>query len=189
MKNSEFIIDRVPITKEEVRAICISKLNLSMGKIMLDIGSGSGSISVESAYNNPDLMVYSIERDDRAFELTGKNIEKFNLTNIVQIKAYAPCDMGIYGIEKDIVDSVFLGGSGKKTDEILEWSYSLLKKGGILVGNFILIENINLVYKKMMELGFKDIEVVQVSISKMEKLGSGHYFKPENPIFVISAKK
>ena len=43
--------------------------------------------------------------------------------------------------------------------------------------------------KKLEEIGFRDIEMIQISISKMEKLGKGSYFKPLNPVFVISAKK
>ena len=40
--------ESVPITKEEVRAIQISKARLSLGQTVLDIGCGSGSITVEA---------------------------------------------------------------------------------------------------------------------------------------------
>ncbi|HBF6131824.1 TPA: cobalt-precorrin-6Y C(15)-methyltransferase, partial [Clostridioides difficile] len=55
MRNSEFITGKVPITKEEVRAISISKLNLVNAKNLIDIGAGTGSVSVEAAYNYPNL--------------------------------------------------------------------------------------------------------------------------------------
>ena len=42
-------IESVPITKEEIRAIQISKGRLSVGQTVLDIGCGSGSITVEAA--------------------------------------------------------------------------------------------------------------------------------------------
>ena len=41
----------------------------------------------------------------------------------------------------------------------------------------------------MEEIGFQEIEVTQVGISKLEKLGKGKYLKPENPIFIIEATK
>src|SRR3989304_3251797 len=41
-------IEEVPITKEEVRVIQISKARMSPGQIVYDIGCGSGSVSIES---------------------------------------------------------------------------------------------------------------------------------------------
>lgn len=49
MKNSEFITGKVPITKEEVRAIAINKLDLKGKKTFLDVGAGTGSVCVEVA--------------------------------------------------------------------------------------------------------------------------------------------
>ena len=40
--------ESVPITKEEIRAIQISKARLSPDQTVLDIGCGSGSITVEA---------------------------------------------------------------------------------------------------------------------------------------------
>ena len=40
--------ESVPITKEEIRAIQISKARLVPGQTILDIGCGSGSITVEA---------------------------------------------------------------------------------------------------------------------------------------------
>ena len=38
-----------PMTKEEVRSVCVSKLSLARGSVVYDVGSGSGSVSVECA--------------------------------------------------------------------------------------------------------------------------------------------
>ena len=185
MKNSEFITDRVPITKEEVRAICLSKLDIYNAKQFLDIGSGTGSVTVEAAIKNCGLNVYSIEVDDRAYELTEKNIEKFNLKNVTQIKDIAPVD---FCFDKRF-DSIFVGGSKNNLEEIIEWSYGIMNDGGKIVLTFILIENLYRCIESLNNSMFREIEVSQVSVSKMEKLGKGHYFKPENPIFIVSAIK
>lgn len=188
MKNSEFIVGKVPITKEEVRAISLAKLDLSEADNFLDVGSGTGSVTVEAALKNKGIRVTSIEKDPVALELTRLNIEKFNLKNVVQIDGLAPLDLELYGL-KDKYQAIFLGGTGKNLGEILSWSYEILDKGGRIVSNFILLENAVESYRLMKEIGFKNVELVQVGVSLLEELGGGHYLKPRNPIVIISGEK
>ena len=151
MRNSEFITGKVPITKEEVRAISISKLNLVNAKNLIDIGAGTGSVSVEAAYNYPNLKVISIEKNDDAIELIEKNKKKFNLKNIEVIKGYAPINLGL----NVKVESIFLGGTGNNLEEIIEWSKKNLVTGGRLVANFIIIDTFNQTLKLLKKHGFK----------------------------------
>ena len=58
--DSEFIRDKVPMTKEEVREVSICKLRLTDKSLVYDIGSGTGSIAMEMAGLSPDLKVYAI---------------------------------------------------------------------------------------------------------------------------------
>ena len=163
MKNSDFITGRVPITKEEVRAVSIMKLDLVNAKRFIDVGAGTGSVSVEAAYNYPNLEVISIERNDDALDLINKNVEKFNLKNVEVIKAYAPID-----IEGE-VDAIFLGGTGNRLNEILLWSKEKLVPGGRLVANFIIVETFNETLRLLREYGFENIDVSVMNISKLEK--------------------
>ncbi|MDK2565020.1 decarboxylating cobalt-precorrin-6B (C(15))-methyltransferase [Romboutsia sedimentorum] len=183
MKNSEFITGKVPITKEEVRAISIMKLDLVNAKKFVDVGAGTGSVSIEAAYNYPNLEVVSIERNDDALDLINKNVEKFNLNNVDVIKGYAPIELNRN------VDAVFLGGTGNNLSEILLWSKDMLIEGGRLVANFIIVETFNETLKLLREYGFKNIDVSVLNVSKLEKLGRGEYFKPLNPIYIISCEK
>lgn len=183
MKNSEFITGKVPITKEEVRAISIMKLDLVNAKKFVDVGAGTGSVSIEVAYNYPNLEVVSIERNDDALDLISKNVEKFNLDNVSVIKGYAPIELN------GSVDAVFLGGTGNNLSEILLWSKDMLLEGGRLVANFIIVETFNETLKLLREYGFKNIDVSVLNVSKLEKLGRGEYFKPLNPIYIISCEK
>lgn len=183
MKNSEFITGKVPITKEEVRAISIMKLDLVNAKRFIDVGAGTGSVTIEAAYNYPNLEVISIERSDDALELVHKNVEKFNLNNIEVVNGYAPIDID------GKADAIFLGGTGNKLEEILLWSKEKLVTGGRLVANFIIVETFNETLKILREQGFENIDVSVINVSKLEKLGRKDYFKPLNPIYVISCEK
>lgn len=183
MRNSEFITGKVPITKEEVRAISINKLDLVNAKTFIDVGAGTGSVTVEAGYHYPNLKVISIERHDEAFELINKNIEKFKLKNVEVIKGYAPVEIN----EK--ADAIFLGGTGNNLEEIILWSKDLLNVGGRLVSNFIIVDTFYETLKLLRKNNFENIDVSVLNVSKLEKLGRGEFFKPLNPIYIISCEK
>ena len=183
MKNDEFIRGKVPITKEEVRAISLNKLNLKDAKTFIDVGAGTGSISIEAALTYEDLKVIAIERNDVAIDLINQNVEKFNLSNVQVMKAYAPIDLDIKA------DGIFLGGTGNNLEEIIKWSKDLLVPGGRLVANFILIDNFYDTLDLLKKYNFVNLDVSQLSINKLEKLGIRDYFKPHNPIYIISCEK
>ncbi len=63
--DTEFLRDRVPMTKEEVRDVSICKLKLHKGAVFYDIGSGTGSIAVEAAGLSNDIRVFAIEKKKR----------------------------------------------------------------------------------------------------------------------------
>lgn len=183
MRNSEFITGEVPITKEEVRAISINKLDLVNAKRFVDVGAGTGSITVESAYHYPNLDVISIERNDDALDLVNQNIEKFKLKNVEVIKGYAPVEID------GKVDAIFIGGTGNNLEEIILWSKNILNNGGRLVANFIIVETFNETLRLLRENGFENIDVSFFNVSKLERLGRGEYFKPLNQIYIISCEK
>ena len=183
MKNNEFIRGKVPITKEEVRAISLNKLNLKNAKTFIDVGAGTGSVSIEAALTYDNLKVIAIERNDVAIDLINQNVNKFNLSNVEVIKDYAPIDLDVKA------DGIFLGGTGNNLEEIIKWSKDLLIPGGRLVANFILIDNFYDTLDLLKKYNFVNLDVSQLSINKLEKLGSRDYFKPHNPIFIISCEK
>ena len=72
--------EQVPITKEDVRALVLSKLRLKENSSAIDIGCGSGSITVELCLQTKDnKYMPSIDFEEKATELTRKNLLKFGL--------------------------------------------------------------------------------------------------------------
>ena len=183
MKDSEFIRGKVPMTKEEIRTISIDKLNLSDAKRFLDIGAGTGSISIEAAFKYRDLEVLSIERKDEAIELINKNIEKFNLNNIQVVQGYAPIETN------KKFDSIFIGGSGGNLEDIIKCSKNLLNENGTLVINCIILDTLYNSLSLLEKYRFDNVETIMVNIARLEKLGEGGYFKPLNPTYIISCKR
>ncbi|GEK27889.1 decarboxylating cobalt-precorrin-6B (C(15))-methyltransferase [Furfurilactobacillus siliginis] len=185
MKDSEFLRTKVPMTKQEVRAISIDKLDLQGKSHFLDIGSGTGSVSIQVAKDFPNIQVTAIEHDSDAIDIMKQNIEHFGLTNITLIEGEAPSE-----IPNVMYDAVFVGGSGKQLSEIVQFSTDHLSEGGSLVMNFILNENAFQGLEIMQnQIGLADVMFTNVVVSNWYHLGPGHYFKPNNPTFVLSGTK
>jgi len=178
--------EEVPITKEEVRVIQISKARLSPGQIVYDIGCGSGSVSIESALQvKPSGKVFSIDFDPKAIELTKKNLEKFKISNITVIFGNATEKIS----ELPIADAIFIGGTGGDTKDILKLCEGKLKAGGRIVIGTILLETLVVVLDTIEKLKFSSIDVTQITVSKSRKTSTGTMMLARNPVTVISATK
>ncbi len=178
--------EKVPITKEEVRVIQISKARLRPGQLVYDVGCGSGSISVEAAIQvESSGKVLAIDYDENAIELTKKNIEKFGLSNVSLIHGNAK--EKITTLEP--ADAIFVGGTGKDTAEIVELCQGKLKSGGRIVIGTILIETLYAVLQILEKLQFNSVDITQVTISKSRKTSTGTMMLARNPVTIISATK
>jgi cobalt-precorrin-6B (C15)-methyltransferase len=178
--------ENVPITKEEVRTIQISKARLKPGQTVYDIGCGSGSISIEASFQvESSGKVLAIDYNENAVELTKKNMDKFSLSNISVILGNAKEKI----LELEQADAIFIGGTGGDTKEIVELSQNKLKSGGRIVIGTILIETLSSVLEILDKLQFEAVDITQVTISKSRKTSTGTMMLARNPVTIISATK
>jgi len=179
-------VEDVPITKEEIRVIQISKARLSAGQTVYDVGCGSGSISIEAANQvGPSGKVFSIDIDSNAVELTKKNLTKFQISNVSVILGNATQKID----ELPVADAIFIGGTGGETADIIKLCESKLKQGGRIVIGTILVETLYSVLNVIEKLKFSSVDIIQVTISKSKKTSTGTMFLARNPVTIISATK
>lgn len=186
IKDEEFIRGKCPMTKEEIRMISIGKMNISEDSLILDIGCGTGSISVQAALIAMNGKVTAIEKEDEAFEITKKNIKKFNCYNVEVIKKEGSSYLDEL-LDKNIkFDSIFIGGSSGHLEEILLKCNATLKNNGVIVMNFITLDNAYKGIEIMKSLDYK-VDVLLVNISKNR--GDSLMMMALNPIYIIQCKK
>ena len=189
INDEDFIRGKCPMTKKDIRIFTISKLNLNEKSNVLDIGSGTGSITIQCAKIANKGMVYAIEKDDEAFSITTKNIEKFECKNIKTFKGEAKKhleDLLIESNNEAKFDSIFIGGSGGDLEELIYLSNKLLKSKGTLVMNFITLNNAYKGIEFINNLDYK-VDISLVNISNNRK---GTYMMiANNPIFIIECRK
>ena len=178
--------ESVPITKEEVRSIQISKARLSSGQTVLDIGCGSGSITVEAGLQvESNGKVVGVDFDPNAIELTNTNLKKFGVNNASLILGNAKEKIS----ELPDADAIFIGGTGGDTQEIVQLCESKLRSGGRIVIGVILIETLYAVLQTIESLKFDSVDITQITIGKSRKTSTGTMMLARNPVTVISATK
>lgn len=179
--DSEFIRDKVPMTKEEVREVSICKLRLTDKALVYDIGSGTGSIAMEMAGLSPDLKVYAIERKPEAVALIKKNKEKFKLDNIEVIEAEAP--KGLDELPKPT--HVFIGGSGGNLNEILNTLYSMNDSMRIVI-TAVSLETIAQIKEILSAYPIANEDIVELQVNRSKVMGKYHMMQAENPVWICS---
>lgn len=180
LRDDAFTREKVPMTKEEVRALSICKLHLTAPAVVYDIGSGSGSVSVEMAGLDPSVKVFSIEGKADAYDLTRRNVEKFGFTNVTTVRGTAPECL------ESLPDPthVFIGGSGGHLEEILV--HLMNRRGPIrVVLNTVTLETLAEA-SRLMEKYELEGEICQVQVSRSRKAGAYHLMQGQNPVNIIS---
>jgi cobalt-precorrin-6B (C15)-methyltransferase len=185
IKDQEFIKNpNVPgPTKEEVRCIVICKSDVKPKDVVVDIGCGTGGLTLEFA--KMAKTVYSIDINHDAIETTQQNLEKHGLTGNVEVIEGDGFDV-LDKIEK--FDLLVIGGSGGKLPFLIEKGYNKLNNNGRIIIMAILLETCTEAISSLEKLSLKP-DVVNVSISKGEITKRGTMMLARNPITIISAQK
>jgi len=162
-------------TQDEVMAVSLFKLRIREGDVMVDIGCGTGKISIQAS--GRCSHIYAIDRRTEAIEYAQREIEHAGAENITLTHGDAVCALD----EIDALDCAFVGGSGN-IETVLE---KLAEKvHGRIVVNAVLLDTVSRTVAKMKELGIF-VEVIHLQVSRSYELVGDIMFKPIHPVFII----
>ena len=179
-----FMRSKVPMTKQEVRSVSMSKLMPKATDLIYDIGAGTGSCSVELALIAKQGKVWAFERNPVAVELLGKNKELFGLTNLEIVAGEALENIKAMPAP----DCVFVGGSGGDLCEMLDVIYAKNSKCRVVI-NAITVETLAQVAAYYKEHEDYSLEIVNVFVARGKQLGSYNLMIAQNPVYVMTALK
>ena len=171
----------VPMTKSEVRAAVLSKLQPGQFDTCWDIGAGTGSVSIELALNTPYGTTYAIEKKEKALELLNENIKKFGALNCVAVPEQAPEAL----TDLPAPDKVFIGGSSGNMDEIIAL---ILEKNPYarIVAAAVSLETIAELSEMVKKYDFDEREVVCLSVARAREIGKYNLMMGQNPIYIFT---
>ncbi len=172
------------ITKREVRAVSLARLQLRADSIVWDIGAGSGAVGLEAARLCPDGHVYAVEKNVDDAAIARKNRERLHVTNYTLTHAKAP-----QGLEAwPDPDAIFIGGSGGELQELVRLCLQRLKPDGWLVMNFVTLENQADALTALKTCGAM-WDVTQIQAARSQPILHMHRLAAENPVWVVCAQK
>ena len=197
---------KVPMTKNEIRVLSISRLELTRHAIVYDVGSGTGSVSAECARLSPDIHVFAIEQKEEAANLTKENMELLGLADqVTVIHKKAP-----EGFEKlPMPTHVFIGGSSGALSDILsaiqikmeqdkqETEKEKMTDGSVqkyaheypsvrVVINAVSLETIAQITELIEQYPVENVQITQIQASRAHKLGHYNLMQAQNPVLIAS---
>jgi precorrin-6Y C5,15-methyltransferase (decarboxylating) len=175
--------DKGLITKREVRAVSLARLQLCADSVVWDVGAGSGAIGLEAARLCPDGHVYAIEKNSDDVALAGQNRRCLGVHNYTLVHNKAP--QGLDGWPDP--DAVFIGGSGGELSELVPLCMHRLNRGGVLVMNFVTFENLASAIELLKETGAA-WDATQVQLSRSQPILDLHRLVAENPVWIVCAR-
>lgn len=183
--DDQFIRGNIPMTKQEIRILTLAKANITACDTVIDIGAGTGSLSIEAAILAKQGRVFAIEREPEGIDLIKANAAKFGVANVETILGSAP--EALEGLPA--ADVILIGGSGGKLPDILNCADQLLKSGGRLIITAVTVETLSTALGIMRPRLKYSVEACCVQVTRIQPVGTSNMFKALNPIYIITCTK
>lgn len=179
MPSEAFSHQRGMITKPEVRAVTLAKLNLKPHQVLWDLGAGSGSVSVEAS--RFVKQVCAVEQKPERVADIETNIRRFGALNMTVTEG------GLPDAATDLPDPdvVFIGGGGKSLDAIIRMASARMGENARMVVNTVLLQSLGTAVAALEDEGFS-VEVLQLHASVSTTVAWDMMLKGTNPVFIVT---
>ena len=171
----------VPMTKEEVRVLALSRLRLQADSVVWDVGAGTGSVSVECALACPAGRVFAVEKNPAALDLLAENKARFQTANLTIVPGAAPAALE----SLPPPDRVFLGGTSGELEGILRLVFQK-NPAARVVCTAITLETV--AEAARLFAGLEGADMVQVSATRTRSAGRYHLMDAQNPVWLFSGE-
>jgi precorrin-6Y C5,15-methyltransferase (decarboxylating) len=161
------------ITKRPVRALTLSALAPKAGEHLLDIGGGSGSISIEWLLAHPKNKATIIEANPERAARIKANAARFGLGNLTVIEGKTPDALA------DILlpDAIFIGGG--LSAGLLQSLVDRMPSGTRLVANSVTLESESLLVQWQSHRGG---DLLRIELSSVTSIGTKRGWKAAYPL-------
>jgi cobalt-precorrin-6B (C15)-methyltransferase len=165
-------------TQDEIMAVSLAKLGLCPADTVLEIGCGTGRVSV--ALSKLADKVYALDRRPEAIAVATETARQAGVSNI----RFSCIEAGDFLKKDQAYDCAFLGGT-KNLAEILPVLAKKVKR--TIVINAVMVSTLECAVATTKDLGIFT-EVVQVQVSRSHDIAGSIMFRPIDPVYIIVAR-
>lgn len=169
------------ITKRDIRAVTLSRLQPLPRQLLWDVGAGCGSIAIEWMRVHPSCRAIAIEAHDKRQGMIERNAGALGVPGLRVVKGGAPS--ALIGLEAP--DAIFIGG-GVTDEDVLETCWNALKPGGRLVANAVTLQSEMQLFNWHQRHGG---ELTRLQVAHAAALGSFDAWRQALPITIYSVVK
>lgn len=165
-------------TQDEIMAVSLFKLDLCPTDTVLEIGCGTGKVSVAMA--KLAKRIYAVDRRPESITVATETARQADISNIG-----FSCMDALDFLKKDqVFDCAFLGGT-KNLAEILPVLAKKVRR--TIVINAVMVSTLERAVATLKDLGIF-AEVVQVQVSRSYDIAGSIMFRPIDPVYIIVAR-
>lgn len=169
------------LTKRDVRASVLARLDPRPGELLWDVGAGAGSVGIEWMRADPRCAAVAVEsHPDRAARIAS-NARRLGVPGLTVVEGRAPAALD--GLATP--DAVFVGG-GASRPGVLDDCWAALRPGGRLVVTTVTLETEALVVAWRNRVGG---DLVRLSVEVAEPIGGFTGWSPARPVVLWSVVK
>lgn len=184
MPEEAFVHDGGLITKAEIRAVALARLQLMPQQILWDLGAGSGAVAIEASLLMPGGRIWAVEKDPQRVAHIQANRMRFGVAALEVVSSVLPD-----GLETlPDPDRVFIGGGGRALGDIVASSCRRLRPDGIVVVNTVLLESLQDAVQRFQAHQMRT-DVVQVQVSRSQPLAGRERLEALNPVWIVRGRR
>lgn len=177
----EVYVNDGQLTKREVRAATISKLQPFPGAVLWDVGAGCGSIGIEWMRAAREAKAVAFEREGERLEMIAVNAAALGVPALEIVSGEAPETF----VGRQPPDAIFLGGDLADHD-LFDACWNQLKPGGRFVANAVTVESEHALFARHAQLGG---ELARIEVSALDRVGNHRAFRPRMAVTQWSVTK
>ncbi|HRV98847.1 MAG TPA: precorrin-6y C5,15-methyltransferase (decarboxylating) subunit CbiE, partial [Aminobacteriaceae bacterium] len=189
--------ERTPLSKEITRALTVSFLLPLDGLSVLEVGTGSGGITVELARRIAGGNVVSVERSPDALAVAEENLRRAGVFDRVRLlRGSAPevfAELNDRSGAPLRFHRAVIGGHGGASGEIATAAWNRLLPGGRLLATANMPSSADAIYRALKSLGATPSLTHVNASSARESAGQGAeaswMLLASNPVFLIYADR
>jgi precorrin-6Y C5,15-methyltransferase (decarboxylating) len=169
------------LTKWPVRAVVLAALRPAPGRLLWDVGAGSGSVAIEWLRSEPRAQAIAVEARAERAQRIGANALRLGVPQLTVHEGAAPAALGALARP----DAIFVGG-GTGAAGLLDACWEALAPGGRIVGNAVTLEGERALHAAREGHGGT---LLRLEVAHAAPIGGLEAWRPQLPVVQWAADK